>query len=132
MAVKIRLARGGAKKRPFYRIVVATDTAKRDGRFIERVGSYNPLLKKNSEDRVKISEERVKYWLGEGAVPTDRICEFLSQKNIQVDNKFVKQYLHLKNKSIKRLESKIAEEKKKKDLEEKQQAKKEGEVKDAS
>ena len=77
MALKIRLARGGAKKRPYYRIVVAENTAPRDGRFIEKVGAYNPLLPKDSEDRVKLDVERVKYWLSVGAKPTDRVLRFL-------------------------------------------------------
>ncbi len=77
MALKIRLARGGAKKRPYYRIVVAENTAPRDGRFIEKVGTYNPLLPRDSEDRVKLEVERVKYWLSVGAKPTDRVLRFL-------------------------------------------------------
>ena len=77
MATKIRLARGGSKKRPFYRIVVADVRAPRDGRFIEKVGSYNPMLSKNSEDRVILDQERIKHWLGEGAQPTDRVLRFL-------------------------------------------------------
>ncbi len=77
MAVKIRLARGGAKKRPFYRIVVADERAPRDGRYIERVGSYNPLLAKDNPKRVELNEERIKYWLGEGAQVTERIHRFL-------------------------------------------------------
>ncbi len=77
MALKIRLARGGAKKRPYYRIVVAENTAPRDGRFIEKIGAYNPLLPKDSEDRVKIDIERAKYWLSVGAKPTDRVLRFL-------------------------------------------------------
>ena len=77
MATKIRLARGGSKKRPFYRIVVADVRAPRDGRFIEKVGSYNPMLSKESEDRVILNEERLKHWLGEGAQPTDRVLRFL-------------------------------------------------------
>lgn len=77
MATKIRLARGGSKKRPFYRIVVADVRAPRDGRFIEKVGSYNPMLAKDSEDRVILDQERIKHWLGEGAQPTDRVLRFL-------------------------------------------------------
>ena len=77
MAVKIRLARGGAKKRPYYYIVVANNTDPRDGRFIERVGTHNPLVAKDHEDRVKLNEERIKYWLGVGAQPTDRVARFL-------------------------------------------------------
>ncbi len=77
MATSIRLARGGAKKRPYYRIVVADSRAPRDGRFIEKIGTYNPMLPKDSEDRVKFDAERVKHWLGEGARPSDRIARFL-------------------------------------------------------
>jgi len=77
MAVKIRLARGGAKKRPYYRIVVADVRAPRDGRYIEKVGTHNPLLPKDHEDRVRLVEDRIKYWLSEGAQPTDRVARFL-------------------------------------------------------
>jgi small subunit ribosomal protein S16 len=77
MALKIRLARAGAKKRPFYRIVVAEATAPRDGRFIERLGTYNPILPKDHADRVKLNEERIRHWLGVGAQPTDRVLRFL-------------------------------------------------------
>ena len=79
MALKIRMARWGAKKRPYYRIVVADSRAPRDGRFIEKVGFFNPLVPKDSENRVGFDEERVKYWLGVGARPTDRVARFLSQ-----------------------------------------------------
>ena len=82
MSVKIRLARGGAKKRPYYRIVVAEATAPRDGRFIERVGSWNPILPKDSPDRVVLDEERVKHWLSVGAQPTDRVLRFLSERGL--------------------------------------------------
>ena len=77
MAMKIRLARGGSKKRPFYRIVAADSRMPRDGRFIEKLGIYNPLLPKDSEDRVKIDVERVQYWMSKGAQPTDRVARFL-------------------------------------------------------
>lgn len=77
MAMKIRLARGGSKKRPFYRIVATDSRMPRDGRFIEKLGTYNPLLPKDSEDRVKMNMERVEYWLGQGAQPTDRIARML-------------------------------------------------------
>ena len=78
MSLKIRLARGGAKKRPYYNIVIADSRMPRDGRFIEKVGSYNPLLAKTDEKRVQYNEERVKHWLGVGAKPTDRVARFLS------------------------------------------------------
>lgn len=77
MATKIRLARGGSKKRPYYRIVIADIRSPRDGRFIEKVGSYDPMLPKDSEDRVKLNVERVQYWLDTGAKPTDRVHRFL-------------------------------------------------------
>ena len=82
MAVKIRLARGGSKKRPYYRIVVADIRAPRDGRYIERVGSYNPLLPKDHEDRVKLDIDRIKEWLSKGAKPTDRVARFLDAEGI--------------------------------------------------
>ena len=78
MSLKIRLARGGAKKRPYYSIVVADSRSPRDGRFIEKIGSYNPLLAKTDEKRVQYNEERVKHWIGVGAKPTDRVARFLS------------------------------------------------------
>ena len=77
MSIKIRLARHGAKKRPYYRIVIADVRAPRDGRFIDRVGSYNPMLPKDSEDRVKLDVEKVKEWLAKGARPTERVARFL-------------------------------------------------------
>ena len=77
MAMKIRLARGGSKKRPFYSIVAADSRMPRDGRFIEKLGTYNPLLPKDSEERVKMNMERIEYWLGQGAQPTDRIARML-------------------------------------------------------
>jgi len=77
MAMKIRLARGGSKKRPFYAIVAADSRMPRDGRFIEKLGTYAPMLPKDSEDRVKMNLERVQYWLGQGAQPTDRIARML-------------------------------------------------------
>jgi ribosomal protein S16 len=86
MAMKIRLARGGSKKRPFYSIVAADSRMPRDGRFKEKLGTYNPLLPKDSEDRVKMDLERVKYWLAQGAQPTDRISRFLEAAGV-VDKK---------------------------------------------
>ena len=75
---KIRLSRGGAKKRPFYRVVVADSRKPRDGRFIERVGSYNPMVPKDHSERFKIDEDRVKHWLSVGALPTNRVAQYLS------------------------------------------------------
>ena len=82
MAMKIRLARGGSKKRPFYRIVAADSRMPRDGRFIEKLGTYNPLLPKDSEDRVRMNLERIQYWLSQGAQPTDRVSRFLEAAGI--------------------------------------------------
>ncbi len=77
MSVKIRLARGGAKKRPYYRIVVSDSRSPRDGRFIEIVGTHNPLVPKDHEDRVRLKEDRIKHWMSVGAQPTDRVARFL-------------------------------------------------------
>lgn len=77
MAMKIRLARGGSKKRPHYAIVATDSRMPRDGRFLEKLGTYNPLLPRDSEDRIKMDMERVQYWLGQGAQPTDRVARFL-------------------------------------------------------
>ena len=82
MALAMRLARGGRKKRPHYSIVVADKRMDRDGRFIEKLGTYNPLLSTESGDRVKFNEERVKYWLGQGAQPSRRIEIFLSDAGL--------------------------------------------------
>ena len=78
MALKIRLARGGAKKRPFYRIVVAEASAPRDGRYVERVGTYNPMVPKDHEQRVTLNAERIAHWLGQGAQPTERVQKMLA------------------------------------------------------
>ena len=82
MAMKIRLARGGSKKRPFYRIVAADSRMPRDGRFIEKLGTYNPLLPKDSEHRVKMKMERVQYWLDQGAQPSDRVSRMLEAAGV--------------------------------------------------
>jgi small subunit ribosomal protein S16 len=82
MAMKIRLARGGSKKRPFYRIVAADSRMPRDGRFAEKLGTYNPLLPKDSEDRIKMDLDRVKHWLDQGAQPTDRVARFLEAAGV--------------------------------------------------
>ena len=83
MAMKIRLARGGSKKRPFYAIVATDSRMPRDGRFIEKLGTYNPLLAKDSEERVKMDAERVQYWLSQGAEPTDRVARFLEAAGVK-------------------------------------------------
>jgi len=82
MAMKIRLARGGSKKRPHYAIVAADSRMPRDGRFIEKLGTYNPLLPKDSEDRVKMDIDKVKAWLDKGAQPTDRVSRFLEAAGV--------------------------------------------------
>ena len=82
MSLKIRLSRAGAKKRPYYRIVIADSKSPRDGRYIERVGTYDPLLPKGSTERVKLVEERIKHWLSHGAEPTDRVLRFLDVAGI--------------------------------------------------
>ena len=78
MALKIRLARGGAKKRPFYRIVVAEASAPRDGRYVERVGTYNPMVPKDHDQRMTLNAERIAHWLGQGAQPTERVQKMLA------------------------------------------------------
>ena len=82
MSLKLRLSRGGAKKRPYYRIVVADSRMPRDGRFIERVGTYNPMLPQEHPERIKLNDERSKHWLGVGAKPSDRVARFLGQAEI--------------------------------------------------
>ena len=78
MALKIRLARGGAKKRPYYRIVVAEASAPRDGRFVERLGSYNPMVPKDHPERLTLDGERAKYWMSKGAKPTERVQKMMA------------------------------------------------------
>ena len=82
MAMKIRLARGGSKKRPHYAIVAADSRMPRDGRFIEKLGTYAPMLPKDSEDRVKMNMERVQYWMSKGAQPTDRVSRMLEAAGV--------------------------------------------------
>ncbi len=83
MALSIRLSRGGSKKRPYYRIVVADARSPRDGKFIEKIGNYNPLLKKDDEKRVVLDADRAKHWLGVGAQPTDRVARFLDATGVR-------------------------------------------------
>ncbi|MFW2852388.1 30S ribosomal protein S16 [Sphingomonas sp. TX0543] len=83
MALSIRLSRGGSKKRPYYRIVVADARSPRDGKFIEKIGNYNPLLGKEDEKRVVLDAERAKHWLGVGAQPTDRVARFLDAAGVR-------------------------------------------------
>ena len=82
MGLKIRLARAGAKKRPYYHIVVAESRSPRDGRFIEKLGSYNPMLPAEHADRIRLQNERVTHWLGEGAVATERVARFLGNAGL--------------------------------------------------
>ena len=82
MGLKIRLARAGAKKRPYYHIVVADSRSPRDGRFIEKVGSYNPMLPAEHTDRIRLQTERLEHWLHHGAVPTDRVARFLGKAEL--------------------------------------------------
>ena len=82
MAVAIRLSRGGAKKRPYYRIVVADSRAARDGKYLEQIGTYNPMLPKDSGERVKLNEDRARHWLSVGATPSDRVHRFLDAAGI--------------------------------------------------
>lgn len=83
MAIAIRLSRGGAKKRPYYRIVVSDVRSPRDGKYLEQIGTYNPVLAKDSPERVKLNEDRARYWLGVGAQPTDRVARFLDAAGIR-------------------------------------------------
>ena len=83
MATSIRLARGGMKKRPFYRIVVSDNRSPRDGKFLEKLGTYNPLLPKDSPERIKLDTERAAYWLSVGAQPTDRVARFLDAAGLR-------------------------------------------------
>ena len=82
MSLKIRLARGGAKKRPYYSIVVADSRSPRDGRFIEKLGTYNPMLERSHSDRVILKTERIQHWLGVGALPTKRVARFLGDAGL--------------------------------------------------
>ncbi|WP_308911606.1 30S ribosomal protein S16 [Pseudokordiimonas caeni] len=82
MAIAIRLARGGAKKRPYYRVVVADSRASRDGKFIEKVGTYNPMLPKDSDQRAQFVTERIQHWLSKGAQPTDRVARLLEKAGV--------------------------------------------------
>ena len=82
MGIKIRLSRAGAKKRPYYHIVIADSRSPRDGRFIEKVGSYNPMLPAEHEDRIRLQGERITHWLSNGALPTERVAKFLGHAGL--------------------------------------------------
>ena len=120
MPVRIRLSRGGAKKRPFYRIVVADSRRARDGRFIDQVGTYNPMLPKDSPDRVKIDVEKTKDWMLKGAQPSDRVTLFLSKLGV-VEKPTITE------KTKKHLPKKKAKEEAKADAPAKEEAKEEAE-----
>ena len=92
MTTRIRLARGGRKNAPFYRIVVANSTSPRDGKFIEKVGTYNPLLGSDNKDRIVINQARVEYWLGTGARPSERVALFLNQLGVKSAEKYKPQF----------------------------------------
>ena len=91
MALKIRLSRGGSKKRPFYRIVVAEAASPRDGRYVERLGHYNPMTAKDNEQRIVVNGERVAYWLGLGAQPTERVQKLLASLELMAPVKLREQ-----------------------------------------
>ncbi len=97
MALKIRLARGGSKKRPFYRVVIADSRAPRDGRYIDRIGTYDPRLPKDSEDRVQIDAAKAAEWIKKGAKPTDRVARFLSQLTVEGESAPVWKWEHGNN-----------------------------------
>ncbi|HJK87334.1 MAG TPA: 30S ribosomal protein S16 [Candidatus Megaira endosymbiont of Hartmannula sinica] len=100
MAVKIRLARGGAKKRPYYRIVVAKSESPRDGKFIEKLGTYNPMLQADSEQRIVIhDQDRVDYWFKNGAIPTDRVAKMFKIKNVNMPE-FITRKMMVKEKNF--------------------------------
>jgi small subunit ribosomal protein S16 len=105
MSVKLRLARGGTKKRPIYRLVATNSRSPRDGRFLERVGSYHPLLPSDAAERVVLNEERIRFWLGHGAKPSERVARFLDQAGITENT------VHLRGtgKRAKEIEAKKAE-----------------------
>ncbi len=128
MATKIRLARGGSKKRPFYRVVVADTRAPRDGRFIEKLGTYNPLLADNDNNRVTWDKERVEHWLKQGAVPSERVLVFLNKEKIGQDLKVIKE---LNKKRAAKIELKRAEIEARKKAEAEAKAKEEAEKKAA-
>ncbi|MGC0371639.1 MAG: hypothetical protein DGJ47_000332 [Rickettsiaceae bacterium] len=90
MSVKIRLARGGAKKKPYYRIVIADVRAPRDGAFIEKVGTYNPLLAKGNEERITLKSDRIEHWLSTGAQPTEKVAYFIKDAGIKLPEAILK------------------------------------------
>jgi small subunit ribosomal protein S16 len=132
MATKIRLARGGSKKRPYYRIVIADVRAPRDGKFIEKVGTYNPLVAKDSPERLVLKADRIKYWIGTGATPTDRVEKFLIAANLFTRDKQKQKSLDERIKvSQEAVKAKQAEEAAKKKAEEEAKKAEEAEAKAA-
>jgi small subunit ribosomal protein S16 len=128
MATKIRLQRGGAKKRPFYRVVIADSRAPRDGKFIEKVGTFNPLVSKDNESRLVIQKERVEYWLANGAVPSEKVALLIDSLGIGKDNTSMKEIFKKRNKTIEL--KKVEIEAKKKAEEEKRKAEEEAKKKE--
>jgi small subunit ribosomal protein S16 len=122
MSLKIRLQRAGAKKKPFYRIVVANSTAPRDGKFIEKIGTYNPNLAKDAKDRIVLNQDRATYWLKTGAVPTERVALFIANLGFANDNSAIKEIIKKRDNTIK---VKQAEAKKKAEEEAKKKAEEE-------
>jgi small subunit ribosomal protein S16 len=119
MSLKIRLARAGTKKRPFYHIVIADSRSPRDGRFIERIGYFNPLLPKEKTERLKLDLDKVKAWMAKGALPTDRVLRFLDQAGVMTREK-----RNNPERAIPRKERKVQAEAKEKEREQaKEQAK---------
>ena len=118
MSLKIRLARHGAKKSPFYRIVVADSRAPRNGRYIEKVGTYNPLLAAGDENRIVLNSERITHWIGNGALPTERVEKFLVDANIISLSKKSASLLEARKKRAEEAKRKAEEEAKKKAEEE--------------
>jgi small subunit ribosomal protein S16 len=118
MALKIRLARGGAKKKPYYRIVVADVRSPRDGAFLEKVGSYSPLLEKENPQRVTLVKERIEHWIKNGALPTERVAVFLDGAGIAYASPKLKRKQEAKKKLVAKLAKEQAAEKAKKAAEE--------------
>jgi small subunit ribosomal protein S16 len=108
MSVRIRLTRLGAKKRPFYRIVVANSTSPRDGKFIEIVGHYNPMLSSEKENKVVLKKDRIEYWLSQGASPSDKVAKLFANGGVTIPAKMMPHSLSL----VKKKDAEVAEEKK--------------------
>ncbi len=110
MAVKIRLARGGAKKRPYYRVVIADARAPRDGAFIEKIGTYNPFLTKEDENRIILKADRVEHWLSHGAQPTERVAGFIRAAGIKLPDSILRKMdVKVKAQTVKKSKKEIKE-----------------------